>query len=103
MALHLYNFTLQNPGTVTHAVAGSFADSESTQILVARGHVLELVRFDGVKSYQIIASTEVFGVIRSMAKFRLHGTLFLFFNLFHRFLTLVAHMLTPFPSPWMPT
>lgn len=74
MALHLYNFTLQNPGTVTHAVAGSFADSESTQILVARGHVLELVRFDGVKSYQIIASTEVFGVIRSMAKFRLHGT-----------------------------
>ena len=80
MSLHLYNFTLQNPGGVTHAVAGSFADTEPNQILIARGHVLELVRFDGVKSYHIIASTEVFGVIRSLATFRLHGTAFFGFE-----------------------
>jgi splicing factor 3B subunit 3 len=82
MALHLYNFTLQNPGAVTHAVAGSFVDAEPNQILVARGHILELLRFDGIKSFHIIVSTEVFGVIRSLATFRLHGTIFLGFALF---------------------
>lgn len=74
MTLQLYNFTLQNPGAVTHAIAGSFIDTEPNQILVARGHVLELLRFDGVKASHIIASTEVFGIIRSMSTFRLHGT-----------------------------
>lgn len=76
MALHMYNFTLQNPGAVTHAIAGCFIDTEPNQILIARGHVLELLRFDGVKATHIIASTEVFGVIRSLSSFRLHGTFF---------------------------
>lgn len=74
MSLHLYNFTLQNPGAVTHAVAGNFIDAEANQIVVARGHILELLRFDPARGLQSIVATEVFGLIRSLSTFRLHGT-----------------------------
>lgn len=103
MALHMYNFTLQNPGAVTHAIAGNFVDSEPNQILVARGHVLELLRFDGTKTNHIIASTEVFGVIRSLSTFRLHCTSlrarFPFYCHFRHFLPSVADPLPLFSLP----
>lgn len=73
MSVNLYNFTLQKPGTITHSLAGIFSEPGTPEIIVARGHILELLRPDDSNKLQAIVSTEVFGCIRSMSTFKLHG------------------------------
>ena len=70
---HLYNLTLSKPQGITAAVYGNFSAAKAQEIIVSRGKVLELLRPDENGKMQVICSTEVFGVIRSIAPFRLTG------------------------------
>jgi len=73
--MHLYNLTLHKAGAITHAINGNFsAPKAQTEIVVARGKVLELLKVDD--DFRIIVkilSWEVFGVIRALKPFRLTG------------------------------
>eukprot|EP00884_Botryococcus_braunii_P014212 jgi/Botrbrau1/22792/Bobra.0132s0118.1 len=71
--MFLYNLTICRPTGVQQAVYGNFSAPKVQEILVSRGKVLELLRPDELGKLQIICSTEVFGVIRHMAPFRLTG------------------------------
>jgi splicing factor 3B subunit 3 len=74
MSIYLYNFTLQKPSAITHAVYGNFSDAKAQEIVVSRGTVLELLRVDDYGRVQTILSTEIFGLARSILPFRLTGT-----------------------------
>ncbi|XP_049849343.1 uncharacterized protein LOC126318446 [Schistocerca gregaria] len=74
MALHLYHLTLQRPSAITHAISGNFTDLRDQELLVVRGHAIELLRPDMNGKLNSIVYAEVFGCIRSIATFRLPGT-----------------------------
>ena len=65
--MFLYNLTLQKGGGVQCAVYGNFSAPKAQEIVVSRNKVLELLRPDESGKMQTIVSTEVFGVIRSLA------------------------------------
>jgi hypothetical protein len=58
---------------INAAVFGNFSHARAQEFVVARGHSLELLRFVDPGVLQSVSSTDVFGVIRSMKTFRLHG------------------------------
>jgi splicing factor 3B subunit 3 len=70
---HFYSLSLQRSTAITHAVYGNFSAPKAQEVLVARGKVLELLRPDEAGKVQCILSTEVFGLIRGIAPFRLIG------------------------------
>ncbi|PFH38689.1 putative splicing factor 3b, subunit 3 [Besnoitia besnoiti] len=69
----LYHLTLQKPTAIVHALQGNFSAPRAQEVVVSRGRILELLRPDDQGKLQAIASTEVFGIIRSIAAFRLTG------------------------------
>jgi splicing factor 3B subunit 3 len=71
--MHLLNLTLSRPSAITCAIYGNFSAPKVHEIVVARGKVLELLRPDDAGRVQVVHSTEVFGVIRSLAPFRFPG------------------------------
>lgn len=71
--MHLYCKTLQKASGITSAVYGNFSGPKQQEIVVARGKILELLRPDDNGKVQMVHSTEVFGLIRSVATFRLTG------------------------------
>jgi splicing factor 3B subunit 3 len=72
--MHLYNLTLQPPTMITRAVVGNFAGTREQQIVAARGSRLELLRVNAdTGQVRIAAAQDVFGIIRSLAPFRLTG------------------------------
>jgi splicing factor 3B subunit 3 len=71
--MFLYNLTLQKGGGINRAVVGNFSAPKAHEIVVARNKTLELLRPDENGKTQTVFSTEVFGIIRSMAAFRLTG------------------------------
>lgn len=73
--MHLYNLTLLPPSNITQAVVGSFSGTRSQEICVVRGSArLELLRLDKETGKMgSIMTASVFGVIRSIAAFRLTG------------------------------
>lgn len=70
----LYNFTLQKPAGITASIYGNFSAPKAQEIVVARGQYLELLSPDDNGKVQTLVSTPVFGVIRSLAPFRLTGS-----------------------------
>jgi len=70
---HFYSLTLQKATAITQAIYGSFSAAKVQEIVVSRGKILELLRPDDLGKVQCILSTEVFGVIRYLAPFRLTG------------------------------
>eukprot|EP00992_Anisonema_acinus_P013135 TRINITY_DN8566_c0_g1_i3.p1 TRINITY_DN8566_c0_g1~~TRINITY_DN8566_c0_g1_i3.p1 ORF type:complete len:1206 (+),score=374.60 TRINITY_DN8566_c0_g1_i3:30-3647(+) len=72
--MHLYNLTLQKSTAITCAVAGSFSAAKLQEIAVGRGKYLELLKPDENGHLTTLCSTEIFGVIRSLAAFRLTGS-----------------------------
>ena len=72
--MFLYALTLQRPTAITAVIHGNFSGSKTQEILLARGRLLELYRLDvnTGKLYPLLA-VEVFGIIRSLAPFRLTG------------------------------
>ncbi len=64
---HLRRCALQS------AVYGNFSAPKAQEVVVSRGQVLELLRPNESGKLQVVVSTDVFGVIRSLAAFRLTG------------------------------
>ena len=71
--MHLYSLTLQKASGITAAVFGNFSAPKQQELIVARGKILELMRPDDNGKVQTVHATEVFGIIRSIATFRLTG------------------------------
>ena len=71
--MHLYSLTLQKASGITAAVFGNFSAPKQQELIVARGKILELMRPDDNGKVQTIHASEVFGIIRSIATFRLTG------------------------------
>lgn len=72
-AMFLYHLTLQKPTAITCAVQGNFSGLRVHEIVVARGRVLELLRWEDKTKLRSVWSTDVFGLIRSIVPFRLTG------------------------------
>lgn len=78
--LYLYNLTLKQATSITHAVVGQFSGRREDykkgffEIALAKGKILEILRPDEAtgKLHSLI-SANVFGIIRSIAAFRLTG------------------------------
>ncbi|GAB4816845.1 hypothetical protein N2152v2_003891 [Parachlorella kessleri] len=71
--MYLYSLTLSRASAITCAIYGNFSAAKVQEIVVSRGKVLELLRPDEQGKVQVIYSTEVFGVIRSLQPFRFPG------------------------------
>ncbi|WIA12061.1 hypothetical protein OEZ85_012138 [Tetradesmus obliquus] len=71
--MFLYNLTLSRPSGIQCAIYGNFSAPKAQEIVVSRGRVLELIRPGDNGRLQVLLSTDVFGVIRSLAAFRLTG------------------------------
>jgi len=72
--VHPYNFSLQPPGGITHAIYGNFTHPKAQEILIARNTILELVRPDDESGRLVSICTQpVFGIIRSLDTIRVMG------------------------------
>ncbi|KAF6255086.1 CPSF A subunit region-domain-containing protein [Scenedesmus sp. NREL 46B-D3] len=71
--MFLYNLTLSRPSGIQCAIYGNFSAPKAQEVVVSRGRVLELIRPGDNGRLQVLLSTDVFGVIRSLAAFRLTG------------------------------
>ncbi|KAJ8329230.1 pre-mRNA-splicing factor rse1 [Batrachochytrium dendrobatidis] len=72
--MQLYNLTLQQSEAITCSVLGNFSGIKSQEIVVAHTSVLELLRPDPSTGKIVsLLSHQVFGLIRSLAAFRLAG------------------------------
>lgn len=73
--MFLYSLTLQAPTNVTQAVLGQFSGTKEQNIVTASGSRLTLLRPDPSQGKVItLLSHDIFGIIRSMAAFRLAGS-----------------------------
>jgi splicing factor 3B subunit 3 len=78
--MYFYNLTLKESTAITHAVVGQFSGKRDDfkkgffEIAVAKGKVLEILKPDeSTGKLNSLISVNVFGIIRSMAAFRLTG------------------------------
>jgi len=72
--MHLYNLTLQKASCISLSAYGNYSAQKAQEIIVARGgKVLELLRPDDEGKCVSVLSWEVFGVVRDIKSFRLHG------------------------------
>lgn len=79
--MYLYNLTLKQASTISQAVVGQFTGKREDhrrglfELAVAKGKILEILRPDEQTGrLQSIISVNVFGIIRSIAAFRLTGS-----------------------------
>ncbi|KAI9166718.1 Pre-mRNA-splicing factor rse1 [Paramyrothecium foliicola] len=73
--MFLYSLTIQPPTNVVQAVLGQFAGTKEQLIITASGSRLTLLRPDPSQGKVItLLSHDVFGIIRSLAAFRLAGS-----------------------------
>lgn len=73
--MFLYSLTIQSPTTITHAIPGQFAGTREQLIITAAGSKLTLLRPDAtIGKVTTILSHDIFGIIRSLAIFRLAGS-----------------------------
>ncbi|KJP88718.1 hypothetical protein AK88_01599 [Plasmodium fragile] len=70
----LYHLTLQKPTAITKIAYGNFSGPKVHEIVVSKGQVLELLRADKQGKLNLIASKDVFGIIRCLQTFRLTGS-----------------------------
>lgn len=71
--MHLYSLTLQQAGAVTAAVFGNFSAPRQQEVVVAKGHILELLRPDETGKLHTVLSRDAFGIVRALLAFRLFG------------------------------
>ena len=73
--MFMYSLSLQPPTAITQAILGQFAGTKEQQIVTASGSRLTIHRPDPHQGkVSIILSTDVFGIIRTLAAFRLAGS-----------------------------
>ncbi|KAI8074923.1 CPSF A subunit region-domain-containing protein [Gongronella butleri] len=72
--MYLYGLTLNNTTAINQAVRGNFSGTKQQEIIVARQTRLELLKPDAnTGKVHTVLSHECFGLIRSIAPFRLTG------------------------------
>lgn len=73
--MFLYSLTIQPPTHVVQAVLGQFAGTKEQLIITGAGSRLTLLRPDPQQGKVItVLSHDIFGIIRSIAPFRLAGS-----------------------------
>lgn len=73
--MFLYSLTIQPPTTITQALLGQFSGTKEQQIITASGSRLTLLRPEPAQGKVItLLSHDIFGIIRSIAAFRLAGS-----------------------------
>lgn len=73
--MFMYLLTIQPPSSITQAILGQFAGTKEQQIVTASGSRLTIHRPDPQQGkVSTILSQDVFGIIRSLAAFRLAGS-----------------------------
>ena len=73
--MFMYSLTLQPPTSITQAILGQFAGTKEQQIVTASGSRLTIHRPDPqLANISTILSQDVFGIIRTLASFRLAGS-----------------------------
>jgi splicing factor 3B subunit 3 len=74
--MHLFHLTLSPAGAVSHGLVGSFSGSAKVQeILTTSGTSLQVLRPDASSGRLLpLVSSPVFGIVRSLAAFRLPGS-----------------------------
>ncbi|KAL2053131.1 hypothetical protein ABVK25_006455 [Lepraria finkii] len=74
-SMFMYSLTIQPPSAVTQAILGQFAGTKEQQIVTASGSRLTIHRPDpSLGKISTILSQDVFGIIRTLAAFRLAGS-----------------------------
>lgn len=74
-SMFMYSLTIQPPTSVTQAILGQFAGTKEQQIVTASGSRLTIHRPDPTQGkITTILSHDVFGIIRTLAAFRLAGS-----------------------------
>ncbi|KZF24133.1 hypothetical protein L228DRAFT_252598 [Xylona heveae TC161] len=74
-SMFMYSLTIQPPTAVTQAILGQFAGTKEQQIITACGSRLTLHRPDPTQGkITDILSHDVFGIVRTLAAFRLAGS-----------------------------
>ncbi|KAG0214840.1 CPSF A subunit region-domain-containing protein [Mortierella sp. GBAus27b] len=72
--MFLYNLTLQAPNAINQAILGNFSGTRQQELIVSHISRIELLRPDTTTGkVHSILSHDVFGVVRSLAAFRLTG------------------------------
>lgn len=73
--MFMYSLTIQPPTAITQAILGQFAGTKEQQIVTASGSKLTIHRPDPTQGkITPIYSQDVFGIIRTLAAFRLAGS-----------------------------
>lgn len=73
--MFLYSLTIQPPSTITQAIVGQFAGTKEQLIITACGTRLTLLKPDPAQGKVLtLLAHDVFGIIRSIAAFRLAGS-----------------------------
>jgi splicing factor 3B subunit 3 len=73
--MFMYSLTIQPPSAITQAILGQFAGTKEQQIVTASGSRITLLRPDPhLGKVSTILSHDVFGIIRTLAAFRLAGS-----------------------------
>lgn len=73
--MFMYSLTIQSPSAITQAILGQFAGTKEQQIVTASGSKLTIHRCDPTQGkITPVYSQDVFGIIRSLAAFRLAGS-----------------------------
>ncbi|MCJ1353375.1 MAG: pre-mRNA-splicing factor rse1 [Icmadophila ericetorum] len=74
-SMFMYSLTIQPPSSITQAILGQFAGTKEQQIVTASGSRLTIHRPDPQQGkISTILSQDVFGIIRTLAAFRLAGS-----------------------------
>ncbi|KAI9771418.1 MAG: pre-mRNA-splicing factor rse1 [Candelina submexicana] len=74
-SMFMYSLTIQPPSAITQAILGQFAGTKEQQIVTASGSRIILHRPDPAQGkITTILSQDVFGIVRSLAAFRLAGS-----------------------------
>jgi len=73
--MFMYNLTIQPPSAITQAILGQFAGTKEQQIVTAQGSRITIHRPDPTQgNISTILSQDVFGIVRTLAAFRLAGS-----------------------------
>ncbi|KAK4157896.1 CPSF A subunit region-domain-containing protein [Chaetomidium leptoderma] len=73
--MFLYSLTIQPPTTISQALLGQFSGTKEQQIITASGSRLTLLQPDPrLGKVNTLLSHDIFGIIRSIASFRLAGS-----------------------------
>lgn len=73
--MFMYSLTIQPPTAITQAILGQFAGTKEQQIITASGSEITIHRPEPAQGkITPLYSQDVFGIVRTLAAFRLTGS-----------------------------